>query len=164
MLDMLFDHWQPEKMRFFHGDAGEQRVQIAGKNILLVHGESKTLQGDIEKGIGQLCGKYAINKVDIDFVLFGHIHYARIGDHFARSGSLVGANSYSDHGLNLMSRASQNIHIITDTGQIHSMKLDLQDVDAYGTDGYPYSKRLEAYNAKSASKNHIPTKILEVVI
>jgi len=45
-------------------------------------------------------------------MLFGHYHSCRIGDNFARGGSLSGANGYSDKFLEMSTKASQNIHII----------------------------------------------------
>ena len=147
---------------FYQGDPAEQVVRIAGKNILLIHGEQRTLLSNVERGVIQLCGKHASKGETIDFVIFGHLHYARIGDHFARSSSMVGANAYSDIGLQLVSKASQNIHIITEAGQLHSMKIDLQNADAYP--GYKFSKVLEAYNPKSASKVQHRRTIMEIVI
>ena len=74
----------------------------------------------------------------------------RIADLYARSSSLCGANAYSDHTLQLSSRASQNIHFVGDNS-INSMKIDLQEYSSYT--GYDIDKYLEAYNAKSASKS-----------
>jgi len=57
-------------------------------------------------------GKYSSRNIHIHFMLFGHYHSCRIGDNFARGGSLSGANGYSDKCLQMTTKASQNIHII----------------------------------------------------
>jgi predicted phosphodiesterase len=145
------------------GDFGEQIVNVGGKNFLLLHGNENALQSNVEKGIIQICGKISAKRgIQIHYVIFGHLHYARVGDHFARGSSLVGANAYSDGALELISRASQNSYIVTETGQIHSIVVDLQDASKYP--GYPFDKSLEAYNPKSASKNKERKVIFEVVI
>lgn len=159
ILAMLF---KGTEINFHHGNPAEQIINVGGKKILLIHGEQRIVQGNVERGIIQLCGKYSAQGQNIDFVIFGHLHYARIGDHFARSSSLVGANAYSDIGLQLISKASQNIQIITKAGQIHSVKIDLQDASRY--EGYPYDETLEAYHSKSSEKNHQHKTIFEVVI
>jgi len=159
ILSMLF---ADSAIEFYHGNLAEQIVNVGGKNVLLIHGEQRVIQGNVERGVIQLCGKYSAQGQTIDFVLFGHLHYARIGDHFARSSSLVGANAYSDIGLQLISKASQNIQIIPKSGQIHSIKIDLQDASRY--EGYPYDESLEAYHSKSTDKIHQRKTIFEVVI
>ena len=160
MLKYLFA--DAKGVEFHSGHPAEEVIKIAGKNILMLHGDQSTLNGSVERGVTQLCGKYAAKGIDIDFVIFGHLHSARIGEYFARSSSLVGANAYSEHSLHLVSRASQNIHIITEGGQIHSMKIDLQDASDYK--GYNFDKSLEAYHPKSAQKLHSPKTILEIRI
>jgi predicted phosphodiesterase len=150
-------------VKFIEDDPVEQVINVGGKNVLLIHGEEKILLGDVEKGVIQLCGKYSSRGIIIDYVIFGHIHYTRIGDHFTRGGSLVGANAYSDTGLQLITKASQSVHVITELGQIHSVKIDLQNAaDHYP--GYNFDKALEAYNPKSASKIRERKTIFEVVI
>jgi len=151
-----------EGIQFITGDPTEIVVPVGGKNILLVHGEQKVLLSNTEKGIIQMVGKWSTRGVKIDYVIFGHLHYARIGDHFARSGSLVGANDYSDKDLQLITKASQNLHLITEGGQLHSVKLDLQDASDF--EGYNFDSALEAYNPKSSQKLKKKTVTFEVVI
>jgi predicted phosphodiesterase len=97
-------------IEFIMDDDKELIVSVAGRKVLLVHGEVLS-KGDVERAVIQLAGKHSARGDDIDLVLFGHLHYCRIGDTFARSSSLCGANAYSDSGLHLVSRASQNLHI-----------------------------------------------------
>ena len=98
----------------------------------------------------------------IDFVIFGHYHSARLGDTYARSSSISGANVFSDDKLQLVSRASQNIHIFYNANDRDSIKIDLQSTA--NVEGYPIERSLEAYNIKSAEKGRSKTTIFEVVI
>jgi predicted phosphodiesterase len=134
---------------FFDGHSVEQMVEVCGQNILLIHGNQ--LQSNaMEQSIQKIKGKYTSRNIQIDFVLSGHLHSCRIGETFARGGSVVGANAYSDIGLQLESRASQNLHIFYANGNRNSIKIDLQNVN--DIEGYNVEKELEAYNAKSLVK------------
>jgi predicted phosphodiesterase len=137
----------------------EQVVLFASKNILLLHGNQQKCSN--EKDVQQIIGKWAKRGIAIDFVLFGHIHSCYIGDYFARGASLVGANAYSDDALQLVSAASQNIHIVNNQ-HWDSIRLDLQDVE--GVKGYNIDRSLEAYNAKSADKAKQKHTIIEITI
>jgi hypothetical protein len=99
--------------------------------------------------------------VQIDYIISGHIHSARVGDIASRSSSLVGANEYSEKGLNLSGRASQNIYIFHEDKNIDAMKIDLQYV---GEDCYNIDSELESYNAKSSNKLKPKKTIFEVTI
>ena len=70
-------------------------------------------------------------------LFFGHLHSAMISDMYARSSGLPGANNYSQNALSLTGKASQNFYIVSDNGDIHGMKVDLQDTTGY--DGYNYT-------------------------
>jgi predicted phosphodiesterase len=136
-------------VEFIDTDPLEAVVEVAGHNILFMHGHS--LKGaDIEKAVAQICGKKAAQGVLIRYVITGHLHSARIGDLYARGSSLCGANAYSDKGLQLESRASQNMFFVYPNGNIDGIKVDLQVVDMEQT--YPVEAALEAYNAKSTDK------------
>lgn len=137
----------------------EKVVEIKGKNLLLIHGHQ--FRGKLDSKLSDKIRQYAQKGIVIDFVIFGHLHEARIGDLYARSSSIVGANAYSENALGLTSKASQNVHIFTDT-DIHSMKVDLQNYDGY--EGYPIQKELESYNAKSADKCSTGVTVFKVVI
>ena len=117
---------------------------------------------NISQAIAKLVRLYSDKGINLRFVIFGHIHEACIADMYSRSSSLVGGNSYSENGLMLTSRASQNIHIQYDNGEIDSIKVDLQDVE--NIVGYPIQEELEAYNAKSASKIKESETIIKIII
>jgi len=131
------------------GNLLEQIVEVSGQNVLLLHG-NQLKASSMEQSIQKIKGKYTSQKTNIDFVLSGHLHSARIGDVYARGSSLVGANAYSDSALQLESRASQNLHVFYTNGNRDSLKIDLQVTD--DIEGYNIVKELEAYNAKSLSK------------
>jgi predicted phosphodiesterase len=152
-----------DSVTFIDGEGPtEALVTVAGQGILITHGAAKNQQTDLEKAVMQIKGRYASKKKRVDFVLLGHLHSARIGDTYARSSSLAGANAYSEFGLQLESRASQNLHIIYKSGNRDSIKVDLQHCD--GVDGYKIEEQLEAYRAKSASKLKQKKTIFEIVV
>lgn len=121
MLRVLFK--KHTSINFITGLAREVVVGLGNTNILLTHGENLT--GDISRKIQGLIGKYSAKNIRIDFVLFGHLHQAYISDNFARGGSVVGGNDYSDKLLNYMSRPSQNLHLFYSDGKRESIKIDL---------------------------------------
>jgi len=141
-------------------DPMEQIVKVGNKNILLIHGHQ--IKGKTEHAIQGIKGKYAAKGITIDFIISGHLHSARIGDVFARGSSIVGANEYSERGLQLTSRASQNIHIVYSSNRIDSIKIDLQHTEHI--EGYDIEKELEAYNAKSSDRIRTKRTVFEVVI
>ena len=148
-------------INFMRGASRENVVSCNGQNVLVMHGESIPKTG-VERRVQQIIGKWNNKGISIDFVIFGHLHSARVGDIYARSSSLVGANSYSDDNLQLISRASQNIHIFHSDKSRDSIKIDLQDTT--GIEGYNIDESLAAYNAKSAGKNKDTTVIHKVVV
>lgn len=145
---------------FSHSDDwSEQVVEVAGVNVLLIHGQQVTKE--VEKSIQRIVGKYASRGTIIRYVFCGHLHSCRIGDTYSRSSSIVGANAYSSGGLQLVSYASQNVHIVTST-DLHSVKIDLQDTT--GEEGYNIDQKLAEYHAKSADKLHEPVTVFKVTI
>ena len=126
----------------------------------MLHGHGAISAG-VEKYINQICGRYSMKGIRIDYVIFGHVHSARVGDVFGRSSSMVGANDYSEKALNLGGRASQNAYVFYDSGNRDGIKIDLQNVDCKG---YNIDKTLEAYNAKSAKKSKKTETIFKVVV
>ena len=142
-------------------DPMEQVVKVVNKNILLIHGHQIKKSG-VEKAIQGIKGKYAAKGITIHFIISGHQHSARIGDVFARGSSIVGANEFSERGLQLTSRASQNIHIVYNSNRIDSIKIDLQHTEHI--EGYNIETEIEAYNAKSANRIRKKRTIFEVVI
>ena len=137
----------------------EKIIEVNNQNILLMHGFQ--LGGNaLSKKIQNIVGKYSTQGIKIDYVLFGHLHDARIQSFFARGGSLVGANAFSDAALQLASKASQNIFLIYHDGRREGTVIDLQKVDK--VEGYFIEKKLEAYHAKSADKAHKKTVVVKV--
>lgn len=153
-----------EGIKFITGDVSELVVNINGMNILMLHGHTGIGdKKDVEKAVEELKGRYAASQgIVIDYVIFGHKHSAYLSDMFSRCGSLVGANAYSERGLNLSSRASQNLYIIHKDGTIDCMKIDLQNTEGY--EGYDINNSLESYNAKSAEMLKDRKVVVEVTI
>jgi len=131
-LDNMLEHLfvKDDRVNFIKGGLSEKVICINGHNILLTHGTS--IQKNPEGSIQKIIAKYSIQGIKIDYILFGHIHSCLISDFFARAGSLVGSNPYADKGLNLSSRASQNMFIIGN--DVEGMRVDLQNTD--GIVGY----------------------------
>ena len=147
-------------VKFIHGDPSELVINIAGQNLLMLHGHG-SLRGKLDTCVNQIAGRYSLKGIKIDYVIFGHVHSARVGDNFGRSSSMVGANDYSEKALNLNGRASQNCYIFYDDGNRDGIKVDLQNVKIKG---YNIEESLEAYNAKSAKKGKHKKTIFEVVV
>ena len=147
-------------VKFIHGDPSELVINVAGQNLLMMHGHG-SFRGKLDTAVNQIAGRYSLRGIKIDYVIFGHIHSARVGDNFGRSSSMVGANSYSEKALNLNGRASQNCYIFYDNGNRDGIKIDLQNTQ---NEGYNIDKSLEAYNAKSHGKTKTKKTIFEVVV
>ena len=118
----LEDH---RRVSFVAYDANEICFTAFNRRILMLHGHQIR---SLESGIGQIYSKYAKEGTPLDYVLFGHIHSSYIGDFHARNSSLVGSNSYSYSGLNLASKAAQNIIHISKTG-IDGLRVDLENLN-----------------------------------
>ncbi len=147
-------------INFVIGDPGELLIDVNEQKWVLIHGNS--LSKNTEKEVQGIFGKYAAQGILLDFVIFGHLHHFEGGDFFARGASIVGSNAYSNKGLNLASRASQNIYIVFNKKDRHIINIDLQDVS--GVTGYDIKEQLVSYNTKSASKVSKPRTIFKVVI
>lgn len=159
IYNMLKVAFRNSVIKFVDGNFSEQVVNIAGNNILLLHGQS--IKQDFEKTLQQIIGRYSAKGIKIDYIFFGHLHSARIGDLGARSSSLCGANAYSEFALDLSSRASQNIAIFYDNKTHDVFKIDLQNAD---NEGYDIIKELVAYNAKSLEKCKEKVLIHQIVV
>tara|TARA_R100000654_G_scaffold14520_1_gene31279 strand:+ start:3291 stop:4502 length:1212 start_codon:yes stop_codon:yes gene_type:complete len=149
-----------KSVKFIHGDPSELVINVAGQNLLMLHGHG-SLRGKLDTAVNQIAGRYSLKGIKIDYVIFGHVHSARVGDNFGRSSSLVGANDYAEKALNLNGRASQNCYIFHSNGNRDGIKVDLQHTDGKG---YDIDKALEAYNAKSSEKRVQKKTIFEVVV
>lgn len=148
LLELMYS--KNKNIIFLEGDPLELVINIAGQNLLLVHGHGNTGGKDLSTRALKTVGRYAAEGIILDYIISGHTHESYIGDYFARSSSLAGANDYSEKALNLPSRAAQNCYVFQSDGAVHGFKVDLQNVDNYS--GYPYHRTLEAYNTKSESK------------
>ena len=146
---------------FIDGDPTEVVVEVAGQNLLVLHGNGSIKKTAIESSVNQMIGRYRMRGIEISYVIFGHIHSARVGDIYARSSSMVGANDYSEKALNLSGRASQNCYIFYENGNRDGIKVDLQN---YTDDMYDIEQSLESYNAKSHDKLNQGTTIFKVVV
>lgn len=152
IYEMLKRHFVNNKsIKFIDGNNQEFILGINGNNFLITHGNflgKKMNSNDISKTIA----RYIQNKnIKIEYIICGHLHETKIKDSLMRSGSLIGANDYSDKGLNLSSRASQNIYLIYANGYVDSIRIDLQKVND-DDKMYDIDETLEEYNAKSISK------------
>ena len=152
--------FKDSKINFIDGDPTELIVEVAGQNLLVLHGNGSIKKG-IDTSITQIMGRYKARGINVDYVIFGHIHSARVGDNFSRSSSMVGANDYSEKALNLAGRASQNCYVFYKNGNRDGIKIDLQN---YDNDMYNIEKSLESYNAKSHDKLNQGTTIFKVVV
>tara|TARA_R100001509_G_scaffold162155_2_gene133073 strand:+ start:1458 stop:2681 length:1224 start_codon:yes stop_codon:yes gene_type:complete len=145
-------------VEFISGNPNELVIKVAGQNVLMMHGHQLGKMDSTR--IAKVISKFSRKNIDINFLICGHLHEACISDFWARSSSLVGANAYSENALNLSSRASQNIYILTEDGR-HDIRIDLQDSEF---EGYDISLELASYNAKSVSKTRQKQTIFEIII
>lgn len=159
ILERIFR--KSNNVNFLDTDNLETVLSINGKNILVIHGHSSSVGKGDQKSLQSLYGKYATEKgIILNYAIFGHIHSANVTDLFARSGSLVGSNAYSDRALGFSSKASQNLTLILEDGTIDNVRLELQNVD--NIEGYPIGDDLNYYNAKSSLKTQRKYKTIEV--
>lgn len=145
---------------FIIDDPLEQVIDVAGNNILLIHGHQ--YRNDLAGGVKKSVAKYSYSDIRIDYVLSGHLHEAYISDNYSRSASMCGQNAYSDKGLQLSGRASQNIGIFYKNGNRDIIKVDLQNYQE--VEGYDITKELEAYNTKSHDKLCQNKTVFKIVI
>lgn len=163
MLQALFDASDDKGMRFNDFNANEVVFAVHGQTFLGLHGH-QIAAGD-QKKVQAMIGKYAAKGVKVTHILCGHIHASLVSDYISRNASLVGSNAYSEEALGFISKAAQNIHVVTKQG-LDGIKCDLQNVD--GVEGYEIISKLAQYNAKSADKAgesmRNPQTIVRVVI
>lgn len=163
MLQAVFDATDDKGLRFHDFQANEVVFKIHNETFLGVHGHQ--VNATDQKKCQAIIGKYAAKGINITHILCGHIHATVISDYVSRNASLVGSNAYSEEALGFVSKAAQNIHIVTPQG-LDGFKADLQNVD--GVEGYEIISKLAAYNAKSADKAGLamrePTTLVQVVI
>lgn len=147
MLEQLFQAGD-KGLRFHPLQGNEVLFQIHKQVFLLLHGHQLTASD--QRKVQSIMGKHsAVAGQQVTHILCGHIHSTLISDYISRNASLAGANAYSDEGLNFASKASQNLHIVSEHG-LDGIKLDLQD--ATEVPGYAIVDQLEAHCAKSLDK------------
>lgn len=157
ILKLLFNN--VKGIKFIEGDPVEQVININGSNILISHGISYK---EGQAAIQQVFGKYASKGILLDYAIFGHVHFTNITDIYSRSGSLVGNNVYSDRNLNLITKASQNVHLVEKDGSIDSMKISLQFCNDY--QGYDIIDDPNAYHSIMPDNTREKETIIQVVI
>lgn len=141
MLWAMFDQNKCPSVQFMPVcDAFEAYVQVAGHGILFIHGHQYDAGGKLDDKVAKDVARYARAGKVVDYVIFGHVHATRIGDFFARSGSLVGANAYSNHKLRVSSLASQNIYVVDEVQGVFPTAVPLQETAGY--EGYDYPEHL----------------------
>jgi predicted phosphodiesterase len=123
-------------------------INVNGNNILLVHGHvHKNIARNPVDEVEKIKARYAARGILIAYVLMGHIHCAQVSDLYSRSSGLPGANTYSERGLNLSGRASQNVYLVHQNfGEIDGLKIDLQNVDVEPM--YTFDETLASYTKK----------------
>lgn len=98
----------------------ERLLDIDGVKTLWTHGLAKPKDSPA-KQLMYYRAKYG----RVDFVGCGHLHEALCAPGFARSGSTVGGNTYSEFHLGIAnSTPSQTCHVIVD-GKVYSFPIDL---------------------------------------
>jgi len=163
MLHALFEATDDKGMRFHDFEANDVVFQVHGQTFLGIHGHQ--INATDQKKVQAMIGKYAAKGINITHILCGHIHATVVSDYVSRNASLVGSNAYSEEALGFVSKAAQNIHLVTPQG-LDGIKCDLQNVE--GVEGYDIIEQLASYNAKSADRAHEamiePQTIVRIVI
>ena len=163
MLQAVFDATDDKGMRFHDFQANDVVFKVHNETFLGIHGHQ--IRADDQKKVQAMIGKYAAKGINITHILCGHIHSSMVSDYVSRNASLVGSNAYSEEALGFVSKAAQNVHVVTPQG-LDGIKVDLQNVE--GVEGYDIIDKLAEYNARSAEKASQamvePQTIVRVVI
>lgn len=163
MLQAVLGASDDEGMRFHDFQANEVVFSVHSQTFLGIHGHQ--INATDQKKVQAMVGKYSAKGINVTHILCGHIHSSLVSDYISRNASLVGSNAYSEEALGFMSKAAQNIHVVTKQG-LDGIKCDLQNVE--GVQGYAIIDELAAYNAKSADKAgqamRDPQTIVRVII
>ena len=159
MLKVIFDAQEDSALRFHEFQANDVVFKIHNETFLGIHGHQ--INATDQKKVQAMIGKYAAKGIKITHILCGHIHATVVSDYVSRNASLVGSNAYSEEALGFVSKAAQNIHIVTPEG-LDGIKCDLQDVS--GIEGYDIIEQLAEYNARSADKAHQAMKEPETIV
>lgn len=143
----------------FHSiDKMENVIDFGEQRWLVMHDMPQSTSK--QEKTQSIIGKYALSGKPVDFVISGHIHAHRGTDISCRSGSMSGSNTFNEHALGLIGRASGVCYVV-DGKERYYQYIDLQYAD---NEGYGIVKELEAYNIKSELKTRQQTAIFQVVI
>jgi predicted phosphodiesterase len=145
-------------LRFNELQANECLFTIHGTTFLAVHGHQIKMSD--QRAVQSLIAKHTQRGVTVSHVIAGHIHSTMISDFASRNSSLCGSNSYSDAALNYVSKAAQNLHVITEHHH-DTIKLDLQNTD--GVKGYDVLSELERMEARTTDQQFKSDKQLEPI-
>ncbi|WP_293620360.1 helix-turn-helix domain-containing protein [Salinisphaera sp.] len=159
-LELLFR--DDERVTFVASDPSETVLNVAGFNLLMIHGHGRVRPANTGKDVQQIIGNYLMRGTRVDYVIFGHVHEAHVGDRHARSGSLVGTNDYSEKRLNLTGRASQLFHVATPGEWIDTYRIDVQNAEA--VEGYRIDTSFATYNTKAKKKAMQQPTVHKIVI
>ncbi len=147
-----------EGVTFHSIDKMENVIDFGEQKWLVMHDMPQSTSK--QEKTQSIIGKYALSGKPVDFVISGHIHAHRGTDISCRSGSMSGSNTYNEHALGLIGRASGVCYVV-DGKERYYQYIDLQYAE---NEGYGIVKELEAYNIKSELKTRQQTAIFQVVI
>lgn len=147
-----------EGITFYSIDKMENVIDFGEQRWLVMHDMPQSTSK--QEKTQSIIGKYTLSGKPVDFVISGHIHAHRGTDISCRSGSMSGSNSYNEHALGLIGRASGVCYVV-DGKERYYQYIDLQYAD---NEGYGIVKQLEAYNIKSELKTKEQKTIFQVVI
>ncbi|BES63111.1 hypothetical protein [Dysgonomonas capnocytophagoides] len=147
-----------EGITFHSIDKMENVIDFGEQKWLVMHDMPQSTSK--QEKTQSIIGKYALSGKPVDFVISGHIHAHRGTDISCRSGSMSGSNTYNEHALGVIGRASGVCYVV-DGKERYYQYIDLQYAE---NEGYGIVKELEAYNIKSELKTRQQTAIFQVVI
>jgi len=142
---------------FLGGGSVEKVININGNNILMVHGNN--LRGGIDKAMKGIISKYALQGIQLRFILTGHIHETYVSSFISRGAGLPGANAYAHNG-NMLGRAGLNLSLMSTKGDIDTVAIDLQNCDDY----IGYNLVTEWESEQEAEKEKHNAIIMKVLI
>jgi hypothetical protein len=148
MLEKLFTFNKVDRgLRFHPAQGNETYFQIHDQLFVLIHGHQ--LDCGSQKDVQAFIGAKAAQGIKVTHILAGHIHCTLLSDWVSRNSSMAGSNAYSEEKLKFVSKAAQNLHIITGK-RLNGLKVDLQNVE--GVEGYDVIDELTSYNAQSIGR------------
>lgn len=146
-------------IRFNELQSNECLFTIHDQTFLAIHGHQIRMTD--QKAVQSLIAKHTHKGVTVTHVIAGHIHSTSISDFASRNSSLCGGNSYSDSGLNYISKAAQNLHIVSQ-GSMDSIKVDLQNTE--GVTGYDVMSELVRMSARTTTAQYNQERQIEPIL